>query len=331
MSVLLVSQAEVPGLLPMDECIDAMGLALQDLAAGRAEMPLRTIMWLPDGHRAFASMPSYSSRLGALALKVITVIPSNLGTELDSHQGAVLLFEADRGRLLAIVDATAITAIRTAAVSGVATRMLARQDAGDLAILGTGTQASTHLQAMLVVRPVRRVRVWSRSGEHARAFAEREGARHGVQVEVVASAEEAVRGASLICTATSSREPVLRGEWLAAGSHVNAIGAVGPTSRELDTLAVVRARLFVDRRESAVAEAGEVAMAKAEGAIADDHIAGEIGELLAGTVRGRTSPEEITLFRGVGLAIEDLAAAHHIYTRASEAGGGKPIELGGTR
>ena len=263
------------------------------------------------------------------AFKLLTVFPENRAAGIESHQGAVLLFELEHGRLLSILDATSITAIRTAAVSGVATRLLAREDAGDLAILGSGTQAGTHLEAMRAVRPIRRVRVWSRSSDNARRFAERASARHGIEVEPCATAEAAVAGADLICTTTASREPVLRGEWLAPGAHVNAVGAVGADARELDTEAIRRSRLVVDRRESAVNEAGEFVLAKAEGAIGDDHIVGELGELVTGAVPGRTSPEEITVFRSLGIAVEDLAAAQTIHRRAIERGVGVVVELGG--
>jgi len=331
--VFIVNQAEVEELLPMNECMDAMAEALAALARGDALMPLRTVVWLPERIGALVSMPSYlDGGDGAVAgLKVITVFPGNHATDFDSHQGAVLLFETAHGRLLAIMDATAITAIRTAAVSGVATRLLAREGAGDLAILGSGTQARTHLEAMLAARPIRRVRLWSRSSENARRFAEREAGRRDVAVEVMASAREAVDGADLVCTTTSSREPVLLGEWLRPGAHVNAIGAVGPVARELDTAAIARSRLFVDRRESAVNEAGEFLLAKSEGAIGVDHIAGELGEVVLGSIAGRRSPDDITVFRGVGLAIEDLAAARHVYRKAVERGTGKVVELGGSR
>jgi ornithine cyclodeaminase len=331
MEVLIVDQSEVSRLLPMDRCMDAVAEALTALARDEALMPLRTIVWLPDGTGGLVAMPSALPSAGALGIKVITVFPGNVGTEFDSHQGAVLLFEGGHGRLLAIMDATEITAIRTAAVSGVATRLLAREDAGDVAILGSGTQARSHLEAMFVVRPVGRVRVWSRTRERAEAFAEHASARHGVRVEVVSTARDAVDGADLICTTTSSPQPILLGEWLAPGTHVNAIGAVGPATRELDTNAIARSRLYVDRRESAMNEAGEFVQAQAEGAIGQDHIVGEIGEVLAGTAPGRQAQEEITVFRGVGLAIEDLAAARVIYRRAVDGGAGVRMELGGGR
>jgi alanine dehydrogenase len=267
----------------------------------------------------------------AVGAKVISVFPDNHGTALDSHQGAVLLFEAERGSLVAIMDASSITAIRTAAVSGLATRLLARDDAREVAILGTGVQARTHLDAMRAVRPIGRARVWSRSAAAVRAFAERESRRTGVAVEPAATAREAVAGAEIVCTVTSSREPVLAGDWLAAGTHVNAVGASLPFARELDTAAVVRGRLYVDRRESALNEAGDFLIPQQEGAIREDHIVGEIGELLLGVVPGRGSSAEVTIFKSLGLAVEDVAAAAVIYERARATGRGTRVELGGGR
>jgi ornithine cyclodeaminase/alanine dehydrogenase-like protein (mu-crystallin family) len=200
-----------------------------------------------------------------------------------------------------------------------------------VAILGSGTQARSHLEAMLAVRDVRTVRVWSRTEERARSFAERESEARGLRIEVAPTAEDAVRDAEVVCTTTSSREPVLHGEWLGAGAHVNAVGFSGKAGREVDTEAVKRARLYVDRRESAVNEKGDVVIPLAEGAIGEDHIVGELGEVLVGAAAGRTSPDEITLFESAGLAIEDLAAAHHLHVKAAEKGIGAHVELGGRR
>jgi ornithine cyclodeaminase len=229
------------------------------------------------------------------------------------------------------MDASSITAIRTAAVSGVATRVLARAGAGGLALLGTGVQALTHLEAMSLARPLRRVRAWSRDPEHVRAFAQRAARALGIRVEAAGSAREAVEGADLVCTVTSSREPVLRGEWLAAGAHVNAVGASLPSARELDTAAVVRARLFVDRRESALSEAGDFLIPRREGAVDEGHIRGELGELLLGRGRGRESDADVTIFKSLGLAVEDVAAARLIHENAGRTGSGSRVELGGAR
>jgi len=286
-------------------------------------------MWLPERVGALGMMPSYLGDIAAMGLKAISVFPGNHGTEYDSHQGVVLLFETTHGRLLSIVDATSVTAIRTAAVSAVATKLLARAEAGDLAILGSGTQARVHLEAMGLVRKLRRARVWSQHHENATRFAQRESARLGLTVEALPTAQNAVDGADLVCTTTSAREPVLKGEWLAPGAHINAVGSSVKFTRELDTAAVARARLFVDRRESTLNEAGDFLFPKQEGAIGDEHIQAEIGELLLAQMPGRQSPDEITLFKSLGLAIEDLAAAQHIYTKAIETQMGTWLPIGG--
>jgi ornithine cyclodeaminase len=330
MQVLIVSQQEVRELLRMEECIGVMADALAALTRGDAVMPLRGMASVPDQGGLLAWMPALLPASDVMGIKVISVFP-NEGTELESHQGAVLLFEATHGQLLAIVDASEVTAIRTAAVSGLATRLLARPDADDLAILGSGTQARTHLEAMSVVREIRRVRVWSRDADHARSFAESASGQRSLSVEVSATAQEAVEGASIICTTTSATEPILEGRWLSPGAHVNAVGFAGPTGRELDAEAVAIARLFADRRESIQREAGDFLLARSEGAVGDDHVAGELGEVLLRTVQGRTSADQITLFESLGLAIEDLAAVNHVYQRARGRGMGTSVELGGER
>jgi ornithine cyclodeaminase len=267
----------------------------------------------------------------SLGAKIITVFPGNDATPYDSHIGVVLLFEAENGRLLAIADASSITAIRTAAVSGLATRLLANPDAGDLALLGAGVLALPHMDAMCSVRPIRRVRVWSRSAQRANDFARRARARHDTEVVVCESTNDAAEGADIICTITASRTPVLSGSWIAPGAHVNAVGASIRSARELDTAAVRTARLFVDRRESAMSEAGDFLIPRSEGAIDDTHIRGEIGELLRGSVAGRTARDDITLFKSLGLAVEDVAAVRHVYEKARAAGAGTPVAFGGLR
>lgn len=337
MRTLLVTHRDVAGLLPMRECIDTMADAFRALAVGDARLPLRQVIPLPGSPNLLALMPgqlglnSRDRHRSSVGAKVITVFPGNDSTPLDSHLGVVLLFEADMGRLLAIIDASSITAIRTAAVSGVATKLLSRPDAGDLAILGGGVQAMTHLEAMRSVRTVRRVRVWSRTSERRSRFAEKARQKFGVTVEVSESAEACVKDADLICTVTASREPVLLGSWVSDGAHINAVGAALPSARELDTAAVTRSRVFVDRRESALAEAGDILIPMSEGAFNADHIRGDLGEVLLGAVAGRESDEEVTLFKSLGLAIEDLAAARHIYEKGVALGTGVWVSLGGLR
>lgn len=331
MNTLLIAQGDVSRLLPMAACVDLMAETLRTLSRGDAVLPLRTAVWLPDRSGLLGVMPAYLGAPRAMGLKAVSVMPGNHGTPYDSHQGVVLLFEIEHGSLLAVIDASSITEIRTAAVSAAATRALAREGAGDLAILGSGVQAGSHLEAMRAARPITRVRVWSRDPAHARAFAKRESARHRVPVESIADARAAVERADLICTTTASREPVLRGEWISPGAHINAVGSSFAAGRELDTAAVMRARLYVDRLESALHEAGDFLIPRAEGAIGEDHIVGEVGDVLLGRIPGRRSEDEITLFKSLGLAVEDLAAAHHVYQKALESGAGIAIDFGGRR
>jgi alanine dehydrogenase len=333
--MLLINQNQVAELLPMDECMELMVKALTALAEGRVVLPLRTVMRLPDTPNAFGSMPAFASGIDdggtSLAVKIITVFPGNEASPYDSHQGAVLLFETTHGRLAAIMDASSITAIRTAAVSGVATRLLARDDAQDLAILGAGVQASTHLEAMRLARKIDRVRVWSRTPDRLAHFVASAKRRYGVTIEPCSSVQSAVDGADIICTTTASREPVLRSEWVKDGAHINAVGASLRTARELESALVARARLYVDRRESALNEAGDFLIPRDEGLITDAHIRGEIGELLTKRATGRTSTQEVTLFKSLGIAVEDLAAAGHVHRAAIAKGIGQQFDLGGER
>jgi ornithine cyclodeaminase len=316
MKTLVLGGEQVTRLLPMNECIGVMRDCLLALARGQAVLPLRHILVQPDGVGLLAMMPAYLGNPPALGLKAISVFHGNIGTKHESHQGAVLLFETRNGRLLSMQDASSITAIRTAAVSGVATDLLARKNASTLGMLGSGTQAKTHLEAMLTVRStIRKVRVWSRSAEHAKAFVQHESSRRRLEIEAVGSPREAVSGADIVCTTTSAKAPVLMGHWLSLGTHLNVVGA-GPGVREVDGEAVAKSRYFVDRRESTVNEAEEFKVARQEALIGDDHIQGEIGEILAGKTQGRGSNDEITLFRSLGIAVEDLATAHYLYNQA---------------
>ena len=314
-------------MLSMQQCIELMEGALASLARGEVMLPLRPVLRIPDTQNVFALMPAYSRPLSAIGTKLISVYPGNHGTELDSHQGVVMLFDASTGSPLALMDAISITAIRTAAVSGVATKLLAREDARVLAILGSGTQARTHLDAMLAARPFKQVRVWSRDTSHARAFAKDAARRHVVDITVSETAEVAVLDADVICTVTAAREPVLCGEWIADGTHINAVGASLATTRALDTAAVPRARVFVDRRESAMNEAGDLLIPMTEGAITEKHIVAEIGELLAGKAPIRRDAGDVTLFKSLGLAVEDLACAAWLHEQAKREGLGEWVEL----
>lgn len=328
MRILVLSHAEVDALLPMDECIAVMADALAGLARGEAHQPLRMIVRPPGAAGLVAVMPAYrSAPAPVFALKSIGVFPGNPARGLDAHQGVVLLLSGETGEPLAVMNASAVTAIRTAAVSGVATRLLAREDASELALVGAGVQARSHLAAMACVRRLRRVRVASRRPESASAFAAQMAPGYPFPIEAAATVESAVRGADVVVTVTSSAEPVLRREWIAPGAHVNAVGASLPTSREVDTATLAGARLFVDRRESTLAEAGDYLIPAREGAVGPDHIQAEIGEVLIGARPGRASAHEVTLFKSLGLAIEDLASADHAYRKARERGVGTWVDF----
>jgi ornithine cyclodeaminase len=321
-SLLVLNQQEVEALLDMEGCIEAMADALSSLARGEVHVPLRAVI-RPEGEDTFLGlMPAHRGGGSPLySLKTVCVFPDNPQRGLDAHQGTVTLFDGETGETRAIMNASAITAIRTAAVSAVATRLLAREDSRELGILGAGVQARSHLEAMRLVRDFDRVRIFSPTAAHAEALAAESG---GV---AVGSAQEAVEGADVVVTATSSVDPVLRREWLKPGVHVNVIGGRPPTMRELDVATVADSAFYVDRRESAEKEAHDYRDALESGAVGPDHIKGELGELLIGAVPGRSSSEELTVFRSLGLAVEDLAAAEYVVRRASERGAGVEVEF----
>jgi ornithine cyclodeaminase/alanine dehydrogenase-like protein (mu-crystallin family) len=313
--VRILDEHDVRRLLPLDECIPAMEGALAALARGEVHNPLRTVVRPPGEPSLLGLMAAHRGGEEPLwALKAVAIFPANAARGLDLHQGFVALFDGETGQTRALLNAGAVTAIRTAAVTAVATRLLAREDASTLALLGAGIQARAHLDALRLVRGFERVVVWSPSGRPL------EGA------ESVASAEEAVRGADVVATVTSAAQPVLRRSWLKEGAHVNAVGSSIPTTRELDTETMRDAALFVDRRESTVNEAGDFLFPQREGAIGPEHIRAEIGELLLGA-EGRRSPSELTVFKSLGLAVEDLAAAEHVVRRAEAEGVGTEVEL----
>jgi ornithine cyclodeaminase/alanine dehydrogenase-like protein (mu-crystallin family) len=316
MSVRVLDEQEVRRLLPMTECIDVMAEALASLARDEVHNPLRFVVRPPGEASLLGLMPAHRGGTARLwSLKTVAIFPGNSARGLDSHQGFVALFDGETGETRAILNAGAITAVRTAAVSGVATRLLAREDARTLAIIGAGIQAQSHLEAMNAVRDFDRVVIWSRTPGRIAG------------VEEAASAEEAVRDADVIVTATSAAEPVLERAWLKPGAHINAVGSSIPTTRELDTATMRDAALFVDRRESTVNEAGDFLFPQSEGAIGPEHIRAEIGELLIGRGEGRRSPEELTVFKSLGLAVEDLAAAEHVLRRAEAENAGTVVSL----
>lgn len=327
MEIRVLRAADVRALLPMRECIEVMRRTMVALSEGRAVAPLRSIMAMPDARGMLGNMPGYLSDPECFGVKLVSLMPRNKPPRYSSHLGLVLLFESEHGCPVAILDAAEITVIRTAAASGLATRLLARQDAGDLAILGAGEQARSHLEAMLEVRPLRRIRVWARDRGKAEVFANTEGTRLAVAIEIAGSVEQAVEGADIICTLTKAREPILLGDWISAGAHLNIVGSSIAEAAEIDTAAVARSRFFVDCRNSTVNEGGEYLRALRSGAITAAHIAAEIGEVANGSKPGRTSADEVTLYKSLGVAPQDLASAHYVLDGARSAGIGQLIEL----
>jgi ornithine cyclodeaminase len=326
MDLIVLGHEEVRKLLPMRECIELMSEALASVARGEVLNPLRSVVRPPETGHFLGLMPAYrGGRDPAYGLKEVCIFPDNPARGLDAHQGAVLLHSGETGELLAVMNASAITAIRTAAVSGLATKLLARTNSSELAIIGTGVQARIHLEAMSVAGRFERVRVAGRTPERAEAFVAALAAAYPFRMEAARHAERAVRDADVIVTATNSAEPVVRREWIRPGAHINAVGSCSPVKRELDTATIAASTLFVDRRESTLNESGDYILAAKEGAIGPGHIRAELGELLIGERLGRGSAEEITLFKSLGIAVEDLAAAQFLYRRARETGAGARV------
>ena len=292
---MILDEEAVRRLLHMEELIPVIAEALADLSSGKVVQPVRVMLPVAEHHGFFGLMPAYGKALGA---KLVTLYPENRG--IHTHHATILLFRPETGEPLASIDGRLITEMRTAAASAVATKLLARSDATVLAIIGSGVQARSHLEALRLVRDFREVRVWS--PRHAAAFAQRH------RVRATTSAEEAVRGADVIVVATMSMTPVLFGKWLSAGTHVNAVGAPRPTWRELDGETLSKSRIYVDSREAALAESGDI--------IAAGSVFAEIGEVVAGRRPGRGGDDEITLFKSVGVAVEDILTADLVYRKA---------------
>lgn len=328
METLILSQAEVEKLLPMKECIAVMREALLSLAKGEVHQPLRSIIRPPHAKGLIGLMPAHKSGdTSAFGLKAVCVFPENPAKGKDAHQGAVLLFSGETGELRALMNASAITAIRTAAVSGVATDLLAREDACELAIIGSGVQARSHLAAMSEVRSFKRCRIVSKRLENAKKFVDEMKQEVSFPIEMVETIADALRGAEVIVTATNSVEPIVKREWVSAGAHLNVVGSSFPKAREVDSETMAAASLFVDRFESTVNEAGDFLLAMRDGVIGPDHIRAELGELLNGDKPGRTSAEEITLFKSLGIATEDLFAAEYVFEKARELNVGTWVEF----
>jgi ornithine cyclodeaminase len=326
MKLRLLNAQDVRSLLPMGRCVDLMRHAMLLVAHEKALQPIRSSLWHPNGTGLLSMMPGYTADPHWLGIKVVSVFPENFGTERGSHQGMVLLFEPEHGSPVAVVDGREITAIRTAAATAVATDVLARSNAASLAILGYGEQAYTHLQSLLLVRPFERILVWGRDFAKAQQFCERAAPPIRSRVEAVRSVREAIDEADVICTTTAAAEPILEGQWLRSGQHLNVVGSSIPTTAEIDFDAVARCRLFVDYKDSALELAGDFRRAREAGAVGEDHILGSIGDVLAGRIVGRTSDQDVTLFKSLGMICEDLVATDFVLRESERRGVGTLVE-----
>jgi alanine dehydrogenase len=324
---LLLTERDVRAVLSMPDLIEAMERALSAYSSGRAVQPVRTTIQVDAAPSFFAVMPASLTSPAAVGAKLVTVYPGNHDKHLPSHLATIILLDAATGGLVALMDGRYITEARTAAVSAVSVKHLAAPHAATLAIIGSGVQARSHLEAIRCVRTLKDVRVWSPTSAHAEAFAAEVNAAGDVRVHVAPTAAVAVRGADIIALTTASRVPVIADEDVALGAHICAVGACRPDQREMPTALVTRARVFVDARVGALAEAGDILLPMHEGAFGADHIAGELGELLPGRVAGRQSAQQVTLFKSLGMAVEDVVTAALVVERARAAGLGRSFDL----
>lgn len=326
MPLTIINAADVRKLLPMSECVDAMEPAMIAATTGAISMPPRLVAPLIDESGTLVLMPGSSTELAAFGAKVINLIPDNPTRGLPAIQGFIALFDYTSGTPVAIIDGAEVTGIRTAAASGLATRLLAREDARTCGIFGNGVQAVTHIDAMRAVRAVEEIIVWGRNPDKVRAFAREQEERTGIEVRATEDPAEA-GACDLVCTTTTSPEPILAGEWVRLGAHVNLVGAHSLTTRECDTDLVVKSSVYVDLMESVRNEGGDIMIPVEEGAIDETHIIGELGELLQGKIPGRQDDRQVTLYQSHGINAQDMFAAKHIHAKAQEAGNALMVDF----
>jgi ornithine cyclodeaminase len=324
---LVLTESDVRAVLTMPDLIQSMKAALVEFSTGRVQQPLRTVLEVADRRAFWGVMPAMLDKPAAMGTKMVTVFPTNRDLGLPSHLATIVLLDPATGALLAILDGRYITEARTAAVSAVSVDLLAGPKVRTLAILGAGVQARSHVEALGCIRPFETIRVWSPTESRRNAFVDEVQAHTAASIAAAASMEEAVDGADVIVLATASPTPVLLDGPVAEGTHICAVGACRPNHREMEGVLVGRARTFVDSRAGALAEAGDIVLAIAEGVITPDHIAGELGELAAGNVAGRQHDRQVTLFKSLGMAVEDVVAAHLAFSRATARGLGTNVRL----
>jgi len=313
--------------ITMEECITVMENIFIQLEEDQAFNPLRSAMLIPGENGLLSMMPGYVNKQDIMGVKSVSVYPENANIGLESHQGSVTLFNALNGTPLAIMDAGQITAIRTAAVSGLATRILAKKNSKILAILGSGIQAKTHIEAMTTILNLEEIRVWSKNKKNAKKLVEEQRKKYAIPFRPFDTVNEAIYNADIICTTTAAVEPILQGKYLMQGVHINAVGSSVRNTRELDGFAIKLSKLYVDKIESTINESGDFLMAKQEGTIDDNHIIGTLGEILTKQKKGRNNINDITLFKSLGLAVEDIATAFFIYDKYVKSNKGNWVEF----
>jgi len=326
-NMLLLSEAQVQGLIDIDELIATLEQAHVQYSAGNAVMPVRLVLPLPQIQGRITSMPGFLNEDKALGMKVVTYFQENAKQGLPAILATIMLFSAETGKMTAAMNGNYITAIRTACASAMATKALANPQTPVLGILGAGVQARAHIQALTRVRRLERIKIYSPSGTSAAAIKKETEMQSPTAIEIAKSAEEAVRDADLLVTVTTAKEPILKQEWLKPGAHINAVGSHRPDLREIDGATLAHAKIVVDSREAIMAECGDILFAIKEGSIAAESIHGEIGEVLAGTKSGRQSKDELTLYKSVGIAIQDVATANLVYQKALQQGVGTNVEI----
>jgi ornithine cyclodeaminase len=328
--MLVLSRQEVGELLDLDALIDALADAMADLSAGRASVPDRIAALVPEHDALLAAMPGYVPSLGALVSKLVSLFPRNADTAIPTHQAVIAVFDAQTGSPAALLDGTEITAVRTGACSALSVRLLAREDASVLAVLGTGVQARAHARAVVRVRPIAEVLIAGRDRRRADAMATELAGDLGVPARAVDSYQEALEHADVVCATTHAREPVVRRDWLAPGTHVTSVG-YNPVGRELDDQTVVDALVCVESRRAALAPvpagSNDLTQPIRDGLITAEHVHTELGELVSGVKPGRASAEQITLYKSVGVAVQDAAAAALVLAKAREVGAGRELAL----
>lgn len=328
--MLILKRKDVENLLDLDQLVQSLAPAMADLSAGQVSMPQRMIAFTPEENGLLAAMPVYLPSPVTLSTKLVTVFPQNSARGLPSHQALVLVFDIATGAPLALIDGTYLTAMRTAAGSALATQLLARADASIMAIVGTGVQARAHAQAIPLVRAIKEIRIWGRDKEKARQLAQEITAELQIAAKPVPTFRDAAAGAGIVCATTHAAEPVVAGQWLELGVHVNSVG-LNPQGRELDDDTIAKALVIVESREAALTPlpggANDLTWPIRDGVISEKHIHAEVGELVSGKRQGRTSAEQITLYKSVGVAVQDAVAAQLVLAAAREQGAGIEIEV----